>query len=152
MTDTSSVSVNLKRFLQTSASAFHRLEVPELASDKMDVRQFARYWFGSDDRAAMRSAYHLLENSKVPASKFSGKWTIMRSGLRAAIWAQQARSWREPETELLVRTHILLSAVLPLLADMNAGIASEAQTAQLEAILAETVPTIEQLIGGKAVR
>jgi hypothetical protein len=153
MSDTSSVTLNRKRFLQSSANAFHRLDVPELAGDNMDVRQFARCWFGSDDRQAIRSAYHLLEKSKaIPAAKLSGKWSIRLSSLRATIWAQESRSWSEPETELLVRTHILLSAVLPLLADLNTGIASTAQMEQLEAVLAETVPTIEQLIGGKAVR
>lgn len=133
--------------------AFHELSTPKLVGDlRIGANAISILFHGSDDIASVRSTRNMLLSSSVPSFKLGARVCVRESTVRAKIWSQEKRAFAMQDEELLVRTHILLRAALSLLATVKSGGASPDEAVQLAAVVAEAVPTIEQLIQVKAGR
>jgi len=64
----------------------------------------------------------------------------------AKWWLQERRAFEEQEDELLIRTHILLSALLPLLADICNRALKPDEALQVAHGVDEATTVIEQLL------
>jgi hypothetical protein len=138
------------RVYDGDASDFHALDEPALASDLLrGVREIAFYVYGTCDRGAIRSIYHLTsseKNRRFPTFKKGGMTCAYKSSIRAHIWMQQRCAWPERTEEYLVRLHILLSGILTLLSERNAHIPAGQDEARLRALVTEGVMTISRII------
>ena len=127
---------------------FHKLDLQPLRDDLLiGAREVTKRIHGRDDKTAVRAMYNVLEKSKtIPSFRYGGQICVQMSSYRAKIWSQEKRAWDGPDEELLVRTHMLLNAALPLLAGLNQKQVDESDLDRLIAIAAETVETMTQLL------
>ena len=130
-----------------AGSQFHKLDYPPLASDLLrGVREITRFVYGTDERSAIRSVYHLT-SGRFPSFKLGSMTCALKSTIRASIWMQQRkRAWRGHMEEEFVRLHVLLSGILALLAERNGHSGGDRDDTQLRALLTEGTKTIREMI------
>jgi hypothetical protein len=140
--------VERNRLALENIASFHRLGLQPLGNDlALGVREITRRVHGTDDGKAVRSMFNILEKSNtIPWFKLGSRTCVQMSSLRAKIWSQEKRAWASHEQELLVRTHILLSAALPLLAGFSGKRISDGDLKRLIAVTAEAVQTMERVL------
>ena len=150
MSDEQQVSDFVQRYGVTfeSVDSFHKLALQPLKDDlAIGVREITRRIRGREDWKSVRSMYNIIETTKsIPWIKYGSQICVQMSSYRAKIWSQERRAWASHDEELLVKTHLLLTAALQLLMDFNAKQIKETDLHRLAAITAETVPTLEQLL------
>jgi hypothetical protein len=132
-------------------SNFLALGIQPLGGDVVrTVRNISRAILGKDDPKSVRSMFHVLEYSNsIPSFKIGSQTCVMLSSVRAKFWSQEKRAWATEDEELLVRIHLLLTAALPLMMQMNGERSADAE--RLAAIMAEAVPTLQRLLGVKRI-
>jgi hypothetical protein len=111
------------------------------------VADISTLLYGKDDRESVRATYHLLESSNtLPAVKFGARWSIRPSAIRAKWWSEESKSFPEESQALLVKAHILLSAIVPLLADVCNGALDDEKALHLAHGVDEVTRVIERLL------
>jgi hypothetical protein len=126
------------------------LDEPPLASDILKgVRNIALFLYGSSDKSAVRSVYHIVETSNtIPTFKLAGFTCARKSSIRAKIWLHEARAWEAGKQEELVRLHILLTSILRHVSttDSDGHAGSGSDQAHLWPLVAEAARTIQRAL------
>ena len=133
----------------TSEAVFFMLGLQPLGADlAIGVKEITRRILGKDDPKSVRSMFHALEKSNsIPWSRGKGSQIcVQMSSYRAKLWSQERRAWAERDDELLVKTHLLLSATLPLMIDYNLKRINDADLRRLTVMTAEAAATLRQLL------
>jgi hypothetical protein len=78
--------------------------------------------------------------------KLGSRWAIRLSVLRAKWWSEERKAFSGDDQELLVKIHILLSAMLPLLVAVCTDDLDPGTNAQLAHGVDEATGLIEQLL------
>lgn len=128
--------------------SFHNLVCPASKGRFLrGTRAIAKFVFDTDDKAAVRSTFHILESSSsIPAFKQGGMWWVRISSLNAKIWAQEKRAWQTQEQETLARLHIVLSMLLPSLVAIDRDLEDDELSSSMSELVAEAVKTIVRLL------
>jgi len=129
-------------------SVFQTLDLPPLAPDILrGVRDITVYLYGTSDRNAIRSVYHLTEKSNtIPTFKLGSMTCARKSSIRATVWMQEKRAWKGEQQELLVRMHVLLSGIITLMSAHGKNATDERDHAKLLALLMEAATTIQRVL------
>lgn len=109
------------------------------------ISQIARALTGTDDYAAIRSAYHQLEHTKTPAYKKGGRWALSLASVRAQRWAEERRAFGGEEQQTLGLLHLLLTNSFALYADAACVRCNRQQLAKLALVSKEAAALIEKL-------
>jgi hypothetical protein len=132
-----------------AADRFHLLFKKSPLVDELAIGgpAIAKLLFGNDDKETIRATYYLLESSNsVPSGKLGARWWVRPSTVRAKWWLQEAKAFQEADEELLAKTHILLSAIMPLLVEVCNGALDAEKALHLAHGVDEVTLVIEQLL------
>jgi hypothetical protein len=135
--------------VRTNDATFFTLGLQPLGEEVVKgVRDIAKKVLGKDDQKSVRSMYHVLARSNtIPSFKIGSQTCVQMSSVRAKFWSQEKRAWAEnPEQELLVKTHLLLTSALPLLIDLGSKQIGEHDLRRLIGMTSEAVPVLQQLL------
>lgn len=129
------------RTVRTSDTTFHMVGESSLAPDLLKgVRDITMYLYGTADKSAVRSVYHICATSTLPTFKLGSITCALKSSIRAKIWAEQKRGFAKGQEDL-VRLHILLNSILKL-----AAIRKNGASDPIQPLLAEATETIQRLL------
>jgi hypothetical protein len=108
--------------------------------------EVAKLVLGSDDPKSVKSVFNLLEmeTTTIPASKTGGRWTVYPSVLRAKRWSEERRAFGDKE--LFIRVHLLLTVMMPIVAERLDQNLTADEALQLAYAGNELIRTIEELL------
>src|ERR1700750_2386245 len=82
------------------------------------VREITQFWHGHVDMKALVGTFSAIEKGTFPSFVAGKTRYARRSTILAEIWRQETKNIGKRDA-LLLKTHIALTAALPLLMEMN---------------------------------